>query len=563
MSTEHRGNGVPDDIVVLEEDPQNCTTVASLCIVGHVLTRKSFNAFGFLETMKRAMNPSKGFTIKEIGPNLFSFKFRSVGDLLEIRKREPWHFEKNLLMLKTLETDEQPSKASFSSANFWIRIYDLPLSAISENNIRSIASRAGEVLEIDPLSLEGLSRSIRVRIRLDVTKPLKQGMTVARKNDSPVWVPFKYERLPSLCFFCGMLGHMKRECDLVEEGEHLLEVPDAKLPFGDWLRASPAKRPSVTTINQEPAREISPTRRRLFDNFRKCVLPNTPEVLKEDKSLSHAYGTDNTVEIEGIRKDMERVDVSDSTQEEIMETGEGTRISRRGEKNSETTLGKTDTQALLAAEHPLLTPLSALTKLCRNSTTISTFIAQSTSPLIPPTTTINDTYSPTPNPTQLNAEKLSLTPPTPTIRPLAHTAKPIPQHTNINAPTTAKPTSSQTPTTPAPHLTPTNTQSHANTHTTSLLTPKIELTTFTHPLTSPLLNTQTPNIPGKSQFKKPIIHRRKITTSRDTKPETYPPTAKKRKAKQGEDSMQVDKKGRYEATQWVKDNDTVLAAAVE
>ncbi|KAL8557011.1 hypothetical protein ACS0TY_004477 [Phlomoides rotata] len=77
-------------------------------------------------------------------------------------------------------------------------------------------------------------------------------MTVARKNDTPVWVPFKYERLPSICFFCGMLGHMKRECDLVEEGENLLEVPDEKLSFGDWLRASPAKRPSVTTINQGP-----------------------------------------------------------------------------------------------------------------------------------------------------------------------------------------------------------------------------------------------------------------------------------------------------------------------
>ncbi|KAL8462316.1 hypothetical protein ACS0TY_032575 [Phlomoides rotata] len=339
MSTVHRGNWVTDDIVVLEEDSQKCTAAASLYLVGHVLTRKSFNAFGFLETMKRAMNPSKGFTVKEIGPNLFSFQFRSTGDLLEIRKREPWHFEKNLLMLKTLEADEQPSKASFSSANFWIRIYDLPLSVISENNIRSIASRAGEVLEIDPLSLEGLSRSIRVRIRLDVTKPLKQGMTVARKNDSPIWVPFKYERLSSLCFFCGMLGHMKRECDLVEEREHLLEVSNAKLPFGDWLRASPAKRPSVTTVTQEPVREISPTRRRLFDNFRKCVLPNTSEVLQEEKGPSHASRTDNTVEIEGIRKHMERVDVSDTTQEINMETGKGTRISGRLEKNSETTLG--------------------------------------------------------------------------------------------------------------------------------------------------------------------------------------------------------------------------------
>ncbi|KAL8557010.1 hypothetical protein ACS0TY_004476 [Phlomoides rotata] len=89
MSTANRENREEEDIVVLGEELQENKNIASLCLVGHVLTRKSFNAFGFLETMKRAMNPSKGFTAKEIGPNLFSFQFRSLGDLLEIRKREP------------------------------------------------------------------------------------------------------------------------------------------------------------------------------------------------------------------------------------------------------------------------------------------------------------------------------------------------------------------------------------------------------------------------------------------------------------------------------------------
>lgn len=76
-----------DDYEVEESEEQ------SLCLLGKVLTSKPFNAFGFLETMKKAMKTSKGFTAKEVGNNLFSFKFQSRKDLQDILAREPWHFE--------------------------------------------------------------------------------------------------------------------------------------------------------------------------------------------------------------------------------------------------------------------------------------------------------------------------------------------------------------------------------------------------------------------------------------------------------------------------------------
>ncbi|KAL8477246.1 hypothetical protein ACS0TY_029513 [Phlomoides rotata] len=68
-----------------------------------VLTGKPSNAFSFLEAMKCAMSLSKGFTEKEIGPNLFSFNFKCHEDLMEVKRREPWHFEKSLVILKEIE----------------------------------------------------------------------------------------------------------------------------------------------------------------------------------------------------------------------------------------------------------------------------------------------------------------------------------------------------------------------------------------------------------------------------------------------------------------------------
>ncbi|KAL8514223.1 hypothetical protein ACS0TY_013373 [Phlomoides rotata] len=236
-----------DDFVTIEEDEVDGRQNLPLCLIGKVLTSKLFNAFGFLEMMKRAMSPSKGFTAKEIGPNLFSFNFKCHDDLLEIKKREPWHFEKSLVILKEIERGEQPSAMSFTKTNMWVRLYDLPMAARSTKYIQSIASRCGEVVEIDKDSMEGFGCSIRVKVNLDTTQPLKTGLKIVNSDGKPAWIPFKYERLPSFCFLCGVVGHMKRECDFVAEKRELLNIQDDKLPFGEWIKASPAKKALVTT----------------------------------------------------------------------------------------------------------------------------------------------------------------------------------------------------------------------------------------------------------------------------------------------------------------------------
>ncbi|KAL8498259.1 hypothetical protein ACS0TY_021546 [Phlomoides rotata] len=62
-----------EDTVCIEEIEARTGATSTMCLIGKVLTNKSFNAFGLLETMKKAMNPSMGFTAREIGKNLFSF----------------------------------------------------------------------------------------------------------------------------------------------------------------------------------------------------------------------------------------------------------------------------------------------------------------------------------------------------------------------------------------------------------------------------------------------------------------------------------------------------------
>ncbi|KAL8552031.1 hypothetical protein ACS0TY_000913 [Phlomoides rotata] len=196
--------------------------------------------------MKKAMRPLKGFTVSEVGQNLFSFHFCYVDDMTDVLNREPL-FDRNLVLLHELGVGKKPSDVSPYLATFWTRLYDLPTSARNQKNIRAIASPRGEVIEIDTASLNGINRSVKVKIRVDTGKPLKQEIKLAQKNDTYLWVPIKYERLPSFCFICGMLGHMRRECDLADDERDIQSLPDNILPFGDWMRASPYKKTSVST----------------------------------------------------------------------------------------------------------------------------------------------------------------------------------------------------------------------------------------------------------------------------------------------------------------------------
>ncbi|KAL8548227.1 hypothetical protein ACS0TY_007521 [Phlomoides rotata] len=115
--------------------------------------------------------------------------------------------------------------------------------------------------------MEGVAHSIQIQVKIDFRKPLRRGIQLELKDNNQVWVEFKYKRLPSFCYVCRMLGHMRRECDLAEGVDELEDLPEEKLPFGEWMRASPMKKMPITVDeNQRPIENT--LRRQLFDNFK-------------------------------------------------------------------------------------------------------------------------------------------------------------------------------------------------------------------------------------------------------------------------------------------------------
>ncbi|KAL8515009.1 hypothetical protein ACS0TY_013919 [Phlomoides rotata] len=84
-----------------------------------------------------------------------------------------------------------------------------------------------------------------------------------------------------------MLGHMKHECDLVVGEESLIELPDERLPFGDWLRASPEKQARVSFEARRQNTDTSSLRRKRFEKFKDNIdSKNRAQDLDKEDDIS-------------------------------------------------------------------------------------------------------------------------------------------------------------------------------------------------------------------------------------------------------------------------------------
>lgn len=74
----------------------------------------------------------------------------------------------------------------------------------------------------------------KFKVEIDLHKLIVPGWTLDQGEQSPMWIEFKYERLPNICFNCGRFDHETRSCP---NGPANTSNPVCSSKFGPWLRA--------------------------------------------------------------------------------------------------------------------------------------------------------------------------------------------------------------------------------------------------------------------------------------------------------------------------------------
>ncbi|KAH9769036.1 hypothetical protein KPL71_011840 [Citrus sinensis] len=161
--------------------------VAAHCLVGKILLNRDVNKDGLRYVMQQAWKTTKEIKVESLGDNIFVFKFAVKQDKKRVLTKGPWHFEKALIVLV------EP--------------------CMVKETIGKLEGKIGRVEEVET-DEEGecIGPFARVRISVDITKPLRRILMLKQEGEEDIVMFIKYERLPNFCFCYGLIGHQFREC---------------------------------------------------------------------------------------------------------------------------------------------------------------------------------------------------------------------------------------------------------------------------------------------------------------------------------------------------------------
>lgn len=222
LATEYSAMSLGDDeeveFSIEEGDNSDCPTKTPFILVGKLLTEKTTRFNFFRDTMATVWRPKKGMMAREVSTNLFLFYFVHELDIKKVLNGGPWSFDQSLLLLKQIEPNTSPHGINLNYADFWVQAYNIPPGMQTAKTTEMIGAFLGTFIMADTENLGGLWKDfMRVRARIDVSKPLKRKMKVKPANGDPFYINFKYERLPTFCFLCGLIGHNESSCDILFE----------------------------------------------------------------------------------------------------------------------------------------------------------------------------------------------------------------------------------------------------------------------------------------------------------------------------------------------------------
>ena len=213
-------------------------------IAAFFLTRRVLNMEAVARTFKPLWRAENGFKIQREGDHKVLFIFDNNEDVDRILSNEPWSFDKSLVVTQRFDRNSSVEELSFDKASFWVQVHNIPIRYRNISVAEDICDSIGQVHRSAENTEGGGGSYMRVRVTLDVYQPLCRGRVIKLEDGEKIWVSFKYERLPNICYWCGCLDHGDKDCDIWIQSRGTLQVSSQQ--FGAWLRAPP----NVSTNNR-------------------------------------------------------------------------------------------------------------------------------------------------------------------------------------------------------------------------------------------------------------------------------------------------------------------------
>jgi hypothetical protein len=149
-----------------------------------------------------------------------------------ILQGNPWIFRNSWLIVKPWDRDTDLQSLDFDHAPIWVQLWGLPTHCKTKEMGESLGSLLGSVEASEFYEYPGKKMIIKIKVSLNVHKPITPGIHVGNPNDGSCWIDYRYEKLPLFCFKCGLIGHAEKLC------RNKPMTLGTLAPLGPWIQST-------------------------------------------------------------------------------------------------------------------------------------------------------------------------------------------------------------------------------------------------------------------------------------------------------------------------------------
>ncbi|KAF4401601.1 hypothetical protein G4B88_001795 [Cannabis sativa] len=233
---------VNEALVKLVPSESSRKVLSTFCLLGKVVAPMAVCEANVAEFVAKAWKFPVTIVALTEGPNFtncFELSFAREEDRWWALDHGPWCIRGYSFFLQVWSpTNMSPVKNDLMRT--WVQVHNLPHEYFSKANGHLLGGKAGSVvyvhLQEDNPSSWG--KFLKILIEVDIKKPLCSGCFFDLDTGGRKWLQFKYEQIGIFCYYCGCLGHQRRECKL---SSPIMVTSESGIPFplyGSWLSTS-------------------------------------------------------------------------------------------------------------------------------------------------------------------------------------------------------------------------------------------------------------------------------------------------------------------------------------
>lgn len=158
-------------------------------------------------------------------------------------RRGPWVLNEHLSVFVKWRQSQDIREKEYELSYFWTHLYDLSLVTYTWNIVGCLLEQFLALAAIElHVPKDSDKPFFKIKVRMDISKPIVLFVPIMLPIYEAKDVPLRYKKLPFICFSCGRIDHIMKDCShlgRVWQDHILLLIPmESFLCWSHLLRSS-------------------------------------------------------------------------------------------------------------------------------------------------------------------------------------------------------------------------------------------------------------------------------------------------------------------------------------